>query len=112
MGIPRWVWPNHGSDPAGGSGFAPDRDGVEDASTLFEVLSDATRLEILTTLADHEHPMAYTRLRDETSIEDNGRLNYHLRQLTDEFVVQREAGYALTGRGEAAIDTVFEDESR
>ena len=76
-------------------------------SDEFDLLSSPARLEILLALADRERPLRYTDLRDATSIEDNGKLNYHLRRL-EGLVAGRDGddGYVLTARGRRLLERV------
>lgn len=100
MAIPTWLT----NPDLVGSPAANDAD-LDDASETFERLSDPVRLEILTTLYRHSEPIRYADLRASLSIRDNGRLNYHLRQLDD--LVERDDGrYALSDRGERLLRQV------
>lgn len=100
MAIPTWLT----NPDLVGSPAASDAD-LDDASETFERLSDPVRLEILTTLHRHSDPVRYADLRASLSIRDNGRLNYHLRQLED--LVERDNGcYALSDRGERLLRQV------
>jgi citrate synthase len=111
MAIPAWVWPHDDGDerdePARADDWLAASD-VEDATDVFETLSNRTRLEILGSLYGRSGPLSYTALRDSTSIEDNGKFNYHLRRL-EGFVRGRDGAYALTARGEALARTVHAD---
>lgn len=97
MAIPTWLW--HGDSAA-----ESDVD-VERASAAFETLASTTRLSILTALADADEPLSYTALRTASGLGDNGRFNYHLRQL-DGFVAESDGTYALTDRGRRLVDDV------
>lgn len=103
MAIPGWLWPGEQTEAASANRPALDHGGIEAASETFDALSDPARLEILTALYDRDEPVPYTELREETSVEDNGRFNYHLRRLGEEFVAKRNGGYALTDRGTAVL---------
>lgn len=100
MAIPHWTWPDG----------EPDTDGSETdltaASDTFETLSDGTRAAILGTLFDADGPVAYTDLQAATGVADNGRLNYHLREL-DDLVVDTDDGDALSDRGRALVRDVL-----
>ena len=78
-------------------------------SSEFDLLSSPVRLEILLSLADRDRPLRYTDLRAATSIEDNGKLNYHLRRL-EGLVAGRdggdERGYVLTARGRRLLERI------
>ncbi|MEE6211394.1 helix-turn-helix domain-containing protein [Salarchaeum sp. III] len=93
MAIPHWTWPDGDAD--GDTDFAA-------ASKAFDALSDPTRAAVLGALADADGPLAYSELRDAAGVEDNGRLNYHLRRL-DDCLADGDDGYALTDRGETLV---------
>jgi DNA-binding HxlR family transcriptional regulator len=93
MAIPHWTWPE--TQPSAASELA-------DATAAFDVLSDRTRATILDALYDADEPLAHRELQDATGVEDNGRLNYHLRQL-DGLLDKRETGYVLSDRGQRLV---------
>lgn len=104
---------NDGSSAGdGGPEASPAR--LSRLSSEFELLSSPVRLAILLSLADRERPLRYTDLREAASIEDNGKLNYHLRRL-EGLVDSRddgdERGYVLTARGRRLLDGVPNVES-
>lgn len=100
MAIPTWLT----NPELVGSPAAAEAD-LDDASETFERLSDPVRLEILTTLHRSADPIRYADLRASLSIRDNGRLNYHLRQL-DDLIYREDGRYALSDRGERLIRQV------
>lgn len=104
MAIPDWTW---GSDD-GSPGVAGGAETLADVTANFEVLAEETRLEILTALADDD-PRSYTDLQDATSVTDNGRFNYHLRQLQPTFVRNADDGYVLSEYGRVVVRTVLPD---
>jgi citrate synthase len=110
MAIPHWLWPTEAPDDAPSPGSDPSLSAaeIETATDLFETLSNPVRLEILTALNERSEPISYTALRGETSIEDKGRFNYHLRQL-DSLVCSHDGSYALTEDGEELVETVLAD---
>lgn len=85
-----------------------------DAVAAFGTLANETRLDTLQTLHDalrgHEGPgqpaVPYAELRRRVGVEDSGKFNYHLTELTDAFVRKREGGYVLTQVGRTAVETV------
>lgn len=91
------------------SGSEPDRD-LERVSSDLEALANPVRLEILTALARAERPLRYSELRATLSIEDNGKLNYHLRTLED-LVASADGEYRLTDRGRDLVGRVLDVES-
>lgn len=93
MAIPHWTWPE--ASPSAASDLA-------DATAAFDALSDPTRATILGALYDAKEPLAHSDLFDATGVEDNGRLNYHLRQL-DELLDQGPEGYVLSDRGQQLV---------
>ncbi|MFC6976218.1 citrate/2-methylcitrate synthase [Halomicroarcula sp. GCM10025709] len=88
-----------------------ERAAVEPVSETLQTLAEPARLEVLFALAAADGPVAYSTLRERTSIEDNGRFNYHLRQLRGAFVADGDAGYALTAAGERFVETVLADDA-
>ncbi|ADB59474.1 putative transcriptional regulator [Haloterrigena turkmenica DSM 5511] len=110
MAIPTWTWGERtgAQTPAGPDGgeATGDRETAADLSRTadeFELLASPIRLEILSALADRETPLRYTDLRAATSIDDNGKLNYHLRRL-EAVVSNRDEGYELTPRGRRLVE--------
>lgn len=112
MAIPNWLWPTDGGDgsskPGSDMGQLPSTSDIESTSDLFGTLSNQIRLEMLTVLYDCSAPISYTALRDEMSIDDKGRFNYHLRQLGP-LVRSQDGQYTLTADGEALLEAVFAD---
>lgn len=82
----------------------------EDLSSDLDALANPIRLEILTALARCDAPLRYSELRAAISIEDNGKLNYHLRTLED-LVTNVDGEYRLTARGRDLVGRVLEDVS-
>lgn len=107
MAIPTWTWSNRGtSRPAATArhDVDPETD-VSSAADEFELLASPVRLEILLALADGDEPLRYTDLRAATSVDDNGKLNYHLRKL-EAYVSNDDGEYVLTRRGRQLLDRV------
>lgn len=85
----------------------PERVGgdARSAAGLFDQLSDATRIGIVTALFRQwercpEDPcLTFSQLYERVDIDDSGRFNYHLKRLRDELVERREDGYTLTPLG-------------
>lgn len=88
--------------------------GESDAAltTLFELLSDETRLRIVSALAasEHAHPddpaLRFAALRERVEARDSGRFNYHLQKLDDVLVEKSEDGYRLTPVGRKIVGLV------
>ncbi|WP_336034459.1 winged helix-turn-helix domain-containing protein [Halobacterium yunchengense] len=99
MAIPHWTWPD------GDAGDASADTDLAAASGTFAVLADDTRAAVLGALYDADAPLSYTDLAAAVGVEDNGRLNYHLREL-DDLLVRGGDGYALSADGRAVVETV------
>lgn len=82
---------------------------VETAADAFGVLSDPTRVELLVHLwlEGRQEPVSFSTLQARAGVEDSGRFNYHLQQLTDHFVAETAAGYRLQPAGLAVVDTLY-----
>ena len=87
-----------------------DGSSLEAISGTLATLSEPSRLEILLALYDTDGPLAYSTLRETTSINDKGRFNYHLRQLREYFITDDADGYALTDAGRRVVDTIVTDD--
>jgi hypothetical protein len=98
MAIPHWTWPDSETD-------ATTAAALEAATSAFDVLSDPTRATILGALYDADGPLSYSAVADAAGVEDNGRLNYHLRELGG-LVDRSETGYVLSERGRRLVDGV------
>lgn len=81
-------------------------------ATLFDLLSDETRLRIVSALAayEHAHPddpnIRFAALRERVDARDSGRFNYHLRKLDGVLVEKSDAGYRLTTVGRTVVALV------
>lgn len=71
------------------------------------VIASETRLDILEALwrAD-ERPIRFSDLFDEVDLDDSAQFNYHLKQLTEQFVTKTEAGYDLRFAGGQVIRAI------
>jgi citrate synthase len=87
-------------------GRAPHARSLEPLSETLDVLSEPNRLELLLALYDSGEPLAYSGLLAASTIDDKGKLNYHLRTLRGSFVADTDDGYALTPAGERLVDAV------
>lgn len=91
------------------AGRRPDAAGTPaapDLATVFDLLSDETRIRIVRALAadaagDGEPGLSFTALRTRVGTRDEGRFNYHLGRLRGELVEKADRGYVLTRAGEA-----------
>lgn len=91
-------------------GIAPDE--------AFSVLGNEIRIDIVRVLwqaearyeyvdvSDAVETMSFSELRSRVDIEDNGKFNYHLSQLSPHFVRQEEEGYRLSAAGQRIARTV------
>lgn len=75
------------------------------------MLANETRLGIISALGEASGEggyatLAFSELQEATGIEDNGHFNYHLKKLVEEFVEDREDGYALTLAGIRAYQAI------
>lgn len=80
------------------------RDDAGGSIEAFDLLSNEVRLDILRALgeadaAGEEMPVSFTDLQRRVGVEDNGRFNYHLSELTGPLVAKREDGYELEPPG-------------
>lgn len=80
-----------------------------DPTAVFDLLSDETRLEIVTALdrADADG-LRFSTLRERVGAADSGRFNYHLRKLRGTLVRKDGDCYVLTPTGVRMAATVME----
>ncbi|WP_390215390.1 winged helix-turn-helix domain-containing protein [Halobaculum halobium] len=74
-------------------------------------MANETRLGIISALGEASGEggyatLSFSELQEATGIEDNGHFNYHLKKLVEEFVEDREDGYALTLAGIRAYQAI------
>ena len=100
--IPTWTWPDRGDESS-----AED---LAQATETFDAFSNSTRAAILGTVFDADGPIAYTELANAVDVEDNGRLNYHLRSLED-FLQHSEDGYTLTTSSYELVEDMLENDT-
>ncbi|WP_276273726.1 DUF7351 domain-containing protein [Haloarcula litorea] len=78
--------------------------GVVDPAEAFGVVASETRLDILEALwRVDETPVSFSALFDEVPLSDSGQFNYHLQQLTGQFVADGSDGYRLRRAGAQVI---------
>ncbi|AGB17722.1 hypothetical protein Halru_3156 [Halovivax ruber XH-70] len=75
----------------------------------FRGLASELRLGLVAILAASDAPLSYSTILDRSPVDDGGRLNYHLRQLTGTFVRKSSAGYELTQQGRWAHNLLVAD---
>ena len=73
----------------------------------FGLVADETRFRILQALWDAttggDRAVSFSGLRERADVEDSGRFNYHLDQLTPRFVRRNGDGYELTYAGQQVV---------
>jgi len=74
----------------------------------FSVIANETRLSILEALwKAPERPVSFSELRREVGMADSAQFNYHLKQLTDQFVVGTDEGYDFRGAGKKVVRAIL-----
>ncbi|MGA9402536.1 DUF7351 domain-containing protein [Haladaptatus sp.] len=74
----------------------------------FSVIANETRLSILEALWQApERPVGFSELRKEVGMRDSAQFNYHLKQLTDHFVVRTDEGYDFRQAGKKVVSAVL-----
>jgi DNA-binding transcriptional ArsR family regulator len=77
---------------------------VETGAETFSLLGNETRLRIIEALGDLSargefSTVSFSALREAVGVEDSGTFSYHLRKLTDRFVLSVADGYRLSLQG-------------
>jgi DNA-binding transcriptional ArsR family regulator len=74
----------------------------------FSVLGNETRLTILEALwRSDSRPVGFSDLRRAVGMRDSAQFNYHLGELTDQYVEKTEGGYDLRHAGEKVVRAVI-----
>lgn len=74
----------------------------------FSVIGNETRLSILEALWNApDRPIPFSELHARIDMRDSAQFNYHLQQLTGQFVIKTEEGYDLRHAGESVIQAVL-----
>ena len=89
-------------------------EGSEDAESgdvapaeAFGVVANETRLDILEALwRANERPINFSALHDAVEMRDSAQFNYHLQQLTGQFVAKTDDGYDLRHAGAQVVRAV------
>ncbi len=77
----------------------------------FSVVGNETRLSILEALRQaDDRPVRFSDLRETVEMRDSAQFNYHLQQLTDQFVVNTDDGYDLRYAGKKVVRAVIAGE--
>jgi hypothetical protein len=86
-----------------------DGDGPRTLSpeAAFSVLSDQTRLEILTVLGKASEPLVFSELFERVDYDDSANFNYHLQQLLGHFVREVDDGYTLRHAGGRVVQAIL-----
>jgi len=78
--------------------------GTVEPAEAFAVIANETRLDILEALWEFEdRPVRFSELFEQIEMDDSAQFNYHLQQLTDQFVVKTDDGYDLSHTGGQVI---------
>lgn len=93
----------------GSVAFTPDEQAPMDEA--FQLLADETRLAILTALWETQDPVdpspiAFNDLKELVDVDDPGRLNYHLSELSTDFIRRTDDGYELREAGKRIMRVV------
>jgi DNA-binding transcriptional ArsR family regulator len=74
----------------------------------FSVIANETRLSILEALwQSAERPVSFSELRRDVGMRDSAQFNYHLKKLTDHFVVQTDDGYDFRQAGKKVVRAIL-----
>lgn len=91
---------------------AGEADEVLAPSEAFQTLASEVRVTVLVELLAAERageaPLAFSMLQSAAGADSSAGFAYHLRQLSDHFVRQREDGYVLTPAGRRAAEAVVD----
>lgn len=77
-----------------------------DPADAFALVGDETRLGILEALWRLETPARFSEIRDHVGTATSSRFNYHLGELTEQFVRRTEDGYELRTAGRKVVQAV------
>jgi hypothetical protein len=97
--------------------LSPDRTPATKAS-LCSLMADETRMRILQALyavdsdSAQSDGLSFSTLRQRVAVEDSGRFNYHLDQLTTDLVTKRDDQYVLTSTGRRLVRALAEPTER
>lgn len=72
----------------------------------FYLVGHELRFRILDELSRADGALAFSELRERAGVEDPGRFNYHLGELTNRFVRDTEDGYDSTTAGDRVVGAV------
>lgn len=87
-------------------------------TSLCSLMADETRMRILQALyavdsdSAQSDGLSFSTLRQRVAVEDSGRFNYHLDQLTTDLVTKRDDQYVLTSTGRRLVRALAEPTER
>lgn len=84
-----------------------ERDDALEPADAFSLVGNETRLAILEALWQLEEPATFTQIHEEVGTDTSSRFNYHLGQLTGQFVRQTDTGYELRTAGRRVVQAVL-----
>ncbi|PSQ40252.1 ArsR family transcriptional regulator [Halobacteriales archaeon SW_5_70_135] len=73
----------------------------------FSIIGNETRLSVLEALWRLETPARFSDVRAEVGMRDSAQFNYHLGELTDQFVRKTDGGYELRTAGVRVVQSVL-----
>jgi hypothetical protein len=90
------------------------------AAEAFGLLSDATRLDILRTVARAQNEngqrmaadLSFSEIYDRVDVDGTSKLSYHLGELTGTFLRKHDEGYAFTHAGEQMVRFILAENYR
>ncbi|ADD05981.1 citrate synthase [Natrialba magadii ATCC 43099] len=103
-------WISRSDRYVAGDSSPPSSTDLEGISSILGTLSEPARLEISLILYESAEPLSYSTIRAQSSIEDKGRFNYHLRKLRRIYITNTAAGYSLTDTGRKVVEMLVDDE--
>lgn len=103
-------WISRSDRYVAGDSSPPSSSHLKGISSILGTLSEPARLELLLILYESAEPLSYSSIRAQSSIEDKGRFNYHLRKLRSIYITNTDAGYSLSDTGRKVVEMLVDDE--
>lgn len=103
-------WISHSERYVAGDSGPSSSNHLKGISSLLGTLSEPARLELLLILYESAEPLSYSSIRAQSSIQDKGRFNYHLRKLRSIYLRNTEAGYSLSDTGRKVVEMLVDNE--
>lgn len=95
------------SEASDQSGTEADTDDDVAPAEALSVVANETRLDILEALwRAEDRPVRFSDLYDEVGLDDSAQFNYHLKQLTGQYVAKTDDGYDLRFAGGQIIRSI------